>query len=188
MKTTQTDHKDLEHHRNITNITINESNGMIEEVAEVITIEPGYARIRAMPSGGCGSCSSKKTCTTSLLFKASGKKDNTIRVLNPVYAKPGERVVVGIHPGALLKGSFLAYILPLLTLILFAVAGSQLFPLLGLNAEVGSILMGLSGLFFGLYASRLLSQNNRVCGTDMEPVILRHAVPVQHPMEYVPTV
>lgn len=173
----------------------NRDNAMIEEYAEVIRTGQGYAEIRPDVSGGCSSCASKPSCSSSLsslssafsffLRKKSSEDANqqTIRVQNPVYAKPGDKVVIGVRANTVLKGSLLAYFLPLLILLISAVIGRSLFGWLGMNAELGSILMGMLGLLGGFkFVTNLLKHSS--LSSSFEAVILRVAEPELHPVSF----
>ena len=171
----------------------NRDNAMIEEYAEVIRTGQGYAEIRPEVSGGCSSCASKPGCSSSslssvfsfFLRKKNGEDANqqTIRVQNPVYAKPGDKVVIGVRANTVLKGSLLAYFLPLLILLISAVIGRSLFGWLGMNAELGSILMGMMGLLGGFkFVTNLLKHSS--LSSSFEAVILRVAEPELHPVSF----
>lgn len=126
---------------------------MIEEIARVITVGNGYAEILPPTGGGCSSCNQASSCASSTktfnLFTGDKNTPRTIRVQNPVAAKPGDDVVIGVRANTILKGSILAYLLPLLSLLLFSVLGMSLFAWLDMNREIGSILGGIAGLFLG---------------------------------------
>jgi len=147
---------------------------MIEQTAVVVSVEPGYAWILPQQkAGGCGACSTKSTCSSASPLEFWRKEPYKMRVLNPLYARPGDKVVVGMQGDALVIYSVLAYLLPLFSLLVFAVLGSELFARLGLGAEVGSILAGVGGLFGGLKFANVFSE--RALKTDgFQPVILRH--------------
>ena len=175
------------------NINNNDSwdSAMIEEVAEVMQTRQGFAEIVPEINGGCSSCASKAGCSASasafsfFLRKKSGTgiSQQTIRVLNPVYAKPGDKVVVGVRANTVLKGSLLAYFVPLLILLISAVIGRSLFGWLGMNAELGSILMGTFGLLAGFKFVTSLLKHSRVAN-NFEAVILRVVEPELHPVSF----
>ena len=85
---------------------------MIEQTATVVSVEAGYAWvIPQQVAGGCGSCKSGGSCATSSpLAFLSSKEPQKMRVLNPLYARPGDQVVVGMQGEALVVYSLLAYL------------------------------------------------------------------------------
>jgi sigma-E factor negative regulatory protein RseC len=82
----------------------------------------------------------------------------------------GERIIVGLPEAALQMAALLLYGLPLLALVLGAVAGQTLAGADGWSGELPAILGGLLGLFAGLSAARRLGGLS-----GMRPVMLRCA-------------
>lgn len=147
---------------------------MIEETAHVVETQGEYAWVEAQRRSSCGSCA-VKGCGTGALSKILGKRGQRMKVLNPVDAKAGEEVVLGIREQDLLKGSLAVYIVPLLTMLAGALLGEVLAPQWGSDSEALSLslgLLGLAGGFFWLY------RYNRVLSRDggMMAVILRSNV------------
>ena len=93
---------------------------MIEEQAQVIEIKGNLLLLQAQTQSACGSCSVSKGCGTSLLAKVVGRKFTHFQAENNINAKVGDTVVVGIAEDALLKGSLMMYILPVLCMLVFA--------------------------------------------------------------------
>ena len=153
---------------------------MIEEKAIVVSSNAQYAWVSPMESGKCSGCPSSSTCSTSFLSSIlKNKSQRTIRVDNLDDVSAGEHVIVGIHPVNLLLSSVLAYLFPILCLILFALIGKWLFD------ETASILLGLSGLGFGFYAANRAAANVSVCG-KLEPVMLGKSQGEQKVVEFNP--
>jgi sigma-E factor negative regulatory protein RseC len=152
---------------------------MIEESAIVVQVSDDYAIVETEQRAACGSCKSAGSCSTSLLSGLFKRRHNQLRVLNPIHARPGERVVIGVHENALLKVSFSAYLLPLLCMLLMAIAVEQLTDrFLYRLGELPIIGGGLLGLVIGLLLFRRLSAR-RLLDPDYQAVILR-PVMTQH--------
>ena len=141
---------------------------MIEETGVVERVEDGYIWVSPASSGGaCGSCESSGSCSTSILVSLlQGKNSKTVRVDNTINAKVNDRVVLGIHPQGLLSGSALIYLLPILSLFIFAALGSQFF------SELVSIVAGIIGFIIGLYVSKKIADST-VMKSRLELVGLR---------------
>ena len=141
---------------------------MIEETGVVERVENGYIWVSPASSGGaCGSCESSGSCSTSILVSLlQGKSSKTVRVDNTLNAKVNDRVVLGIHPQGLLSGSALIYLLPILSLFIFAALGSQFF------SELVSIVAGIIGFIIGLYVSKKIADST-VMKSRLELVGLR---------------
>ena len=155
---------------------------MIEESAHVISVEGDNAWVETERRSSCGSCSAKG-CGTGALSKVLGAKKQQMKVRNPVGAKAGDVVVLGIEEGVLLKGSLMVYILPLLLMLAGGLFGEALAPQWGSGTEGASLLFGLLGLLLGFF---LLRGYNRRCAGDSRftAVILRrlNAAGTTHPV------
>lgn len=158
--------------------TINRGDNMIEQTATVVSVERGYAWVVPQQKKGlCGACSSKSSCGVSpsafdFLRPLPDSGAQKMRVLNPVYARPGEQVIIGIQGNGLVLFSMLAYMLPLLSLILAAILGHTVFARLGMDGEMGAILGGVAGLLGGLRFANLLAKHS-LRSAGFQPVILR---------------
>lgn len=160
---------------------------MIEQTAKVVSIKQGYAWVLPAGAKDCGSCASVKngraggSCSSAGLFTFFRPTAEKVYVSNPLHAKPGDEVVIGMQGNALLLYSVFAYLLPLLSMIAFALLGKELFTLLNLHADAGAILAGICGLFSGLRIAAW--QASRVARSeDNQPVILRHKEQIIEPV------
>lgn len=163
------------------NINNKKDTDMIEEIAEIVRVERGYAYVRPLTSSGCKSCSSSSGCSSLSFFTPKQKKDPIVKVQNPVYARPGDQVIIGISSNALIGNSLLTYFLPVLTLLMCAVLGSELFAFLHLNAEIGSIILGFMGLMGGFYVSRMVATQTQL-SDSLDMIILRVKEQQLHPV------
>jgi sigma-E factor negative regulatory protein RseC len=146
---------------------------MIEETARVIAIdENGQLLLEAQTTTACSACEAKQGCGTSVLSKWVGRKFTRFQVPNTVGARVGDEVVVGLAEEAMLKGSVLVYLLPLLAMIGFALLAEGL-----ISAEAGSrdlivLVAAIAGFALTLAIARrlLASGSNR---RRLTPVVLR---------------
>lgn len=79
---------------------------MLEETASVVSLEGDRAKVVLVRSDACGACAAKDMCHPS-----SGETMEMV-VLNSAGAAPGDRVIVALPPGELLKASASAYLMP----------------------------------------------------------------------------
>lgn len=148
---------------------------MIEETAVITAREGEFAQVETQRSTACGACAVKSGCGTSLLGKLWGNRRASIRVLNPIGAAPGEKVIIGLQESALTRASFALYMVPLLSLILSAILGQWLATWFNFSAtEPASLLCGLLGLMAGLRWLRSYSARVRH-DKRHQAVILRRA-------------
>ena len=146
---------------------------MIEETAQVVSVDGEHAWLQTQRGGTCGSCSARGGCGVSLIERYAAKRQGRIRAINRVGAGAGAQVIVGIDESALLRGSAAVYLSPLAGLFGGAIIGEVLAPFSTLlSAEVASILLGLLGLAGGLLYLYRYAQRHRG-DPRFQPVILR---------------
>lgn len=145
---------------------------MLETQALVVKIEQGATYVEAEAGGSCGSghCSTS-ACSTAVLTRIFSQQPKALRVNNPINAQVGEQVMLGLEEDAFLKSAMLAYLFPLLALVLGAVLGLWLAgpqDARDLYAGIGAGI-GLIASVFGIkWLNPVLFDANRA-----QPVILR---------------
>lgn len=125
---------------------------MIEETAVVDSIDGDYAVVVTQRRSSCGSCNAKGACGTSLIGQFFPQRSAQLSLLNPVQARPGDKVVIGLNEGLLQQTSMMVYAVPLLLFLCGAILGQWLG-----GSELNSILGGLLGLSIGLIFVRLFT-------------------------------
>ncbi|MBI3772687.1 MAG: SoxR reducing system RseC family protein [Gammaproteobacteria bacterium] len=131
---------------------------MIEERGQVVSAEGEFAWIETYRKTACQSCSVNKGCGTGALSDYLGKRMDKVKVLNPVGAKIGDKVVVGLQESALLRGSLAIYFVPLVLMIIGALVGGAVAVNLGYVANDGvTAVAGLLGLALGFVWVRFFS-------------------------------
>jgi sigma-E factor negative regulatory protein RseC len=116
---------------------------MIEIPARVVRTEAGTAWVVAAAPTSCGACGGKG-CGSSLFARIFHGRESEYPVDNPIAARAGETVVVGVPDGALFRATLAAYLVPLLLMVLGAVIAAPL----GDAYAVFGALTGLAGAFF----------------------------------------
>jgi sigma-E factor negative regulatory protein RseC len=135
---------------------------MIEEPATVITAKDGYALVETRQRPTCGACSSAGSCGTSVLSGLFKRRHNRLKVTNPIHAKPGEQVIIGVPENALLKISFMAYLVPLMCMILVALLMQAVATHFSWHAgELPQVAGGLLGLIGGFFLLKRLAWQSR---------------------------
>jgi sigma-E factor negative regulatory protein RseC len=151
---------------------------MIEESGRVIRTSGDSAWVQTERRSSCGSCSARKGCGTGALAGLFGARLHEVEVHNPIGARPGDEVIVGISESLLVRGSLALYLLPLLSLVAGALLGEGLAPQLGLRGgEAPAILGGVAGLAGGLLWLRWRTRRWPGDPAHMA-VILRRVVPL----------
>ncbi|SDR79281.1 positive regulator of sigma(E), RseC/MucC [Halopseudomonas litoralis] len=123
---------------------------MIEEQGRVLSVEPGAVWVETIRRSACSSCQARAGCGQSLLQRlGGGARQGFVRVLDDRSCRVGDDIIVGIPENAVLRGSSLVYMVPLLALFacaLLAQAAGVTEPLI--------ILAGFFGLALGFVAIR----------------------------------
>ncbi len=148
---------------------------MLEEIAQVVAIEGREVWVETQRRSSCASCSAHAGCGTSVLAKVLGQRRSRVRVLSDMPLRVGDQVVIGIREQALVRGSLAIYAVPIVLLLLGALAGRLgAERLLWSSAEAASVVLGVAGLAGGFlwvrrFTSRVRSDRN------YQPVVLRRA-------------
>jgi len=144
---------------------------MIEEQAQVIEIRGRQLILQAQTQSTCGSCAVNKSCGTSVLSKVVGRKFTQFQAENNIAAEVGDTVIVGIAEDALLKGSLVIYIIPIIGMLAFALVADYLLADIAVR-DLFVAASGVAGLIFGSLLARqyFLQKNN---AHQFAPVVLR---------------
>ena len=127
----------------------------------------GTAWVRTIRSSTCAACASRDNC------HAGGPgKEMEVEAINTAAARVGDRIVLNIQTGALLKASFLLYVFPVLALIAGALVGQGAAPLVGWDASASAAAVGF--LFFGAAFGILRIMDRHLSGkTAYKPEIVK---------------
>jgi len=153
---------------------------MIEEQAVVVKKEGRYVWVNTQRQSSCGHCAVKNGCGIQVLGKVLGNKTAFVRCLNdignsidPIDLKTGDRVLIAIQESALLSGSFLMYLLPLIIMIVCSGAAVSIAHVYWPEGvDLLAVIAAFSGLFAGLYFSRYITQNKMI-KHQFEPKIIK---------------
>ena len=133
---------------------------MIEETARVVQCQDNFAWVETNRKSACDSCSMNKGCGTGAISKIFGDKRTRLKVINKINADVGDNVLIGINESALLAGSFLVYLLPIIFLLCFALLGELMAKqLLIQNSELLPILFAVFGLGLAMWWVRRKTAN-----------------------------
>lgn len=147
---------------------------MVEQQATVITVEGDQLVLEAQTQSSCQACEVKSGCGTSVLSKWVGKKFTRFYAKNTVGANAGDQVVVGLSEAALVQGSLAIYFLPLLGMIVFALAADILVSSGG-SHDLIVALSAFAGFGAALVACRVYLANDRL-KDNLTPIVLRKVI------------
>lgn len=125
---------------------------MIEETVKVVEKSGNDIVIESERKTSCSACSMNKGCGSGILANYFDRKSGKVvlRIENTINAKPGDNIVVGIDESAMVKGSFIVYIIPLIFLFVFTIAGALVAKNVESSSDIIQIAFGCSGLTFGM--------------------------------------
>lgn len=130
---------------------------MIEERGTVLAVRPGQALIATLRSASCESCGARHACGG-----LGGGRDAKVWVEDRLGVASGEDVVIAVPEGTVLRASFWVYLVPVVALVAGAVAGNAWGPLLGVSADAGAAVAGLTAMALAFAGARVLGGRSAV--------------------------
>ncbi len=145
---------------------------MMDQDAVVARVEGDHVYVEVGGTGaGCGRCHEAGGCQSSILGQLFSSKPRQFRMANRIGAVPGDHVVVRVAEGATLRAALLTYLLPVLFLILGAVAGTALGD--AASSDTETALGALAGFVIGVLSGLTLRKAR--FGRIAEPVLIRRS-------------
>lgn len=92
---------------------------MIEETGKVVAVEEGAVWVETIRQSACQSCSARAGCGHSALSKLGRKAVHLRASARQPYAV-GDEVVIGVPESVVVTSSVLAYLMPLVIALVFA--------------------------------------------------------------------
>ena len=105
-------------------------------------------------SEACGACAAKGACQAL----GGQTKDFFIELDNPIGAQCGDTVRITISESAVIRASAILYLLPAVSLLLFALVGHSLATQLKIGNDLAAVLGALVGLVVGFGATWIVSK------------------------------
>ena len=149
---------------------------MLEQSATVVDVIDGRVIIEVLPESTCGSCAVKQGCGTAVLSGSVGRKLIRIELEDTLGTAAGERVVLGIPEDAIVKGSLLMYLVPLLLMFLCALITDNLLPANDPLRDLKVAMAAATGLGASIFLGRRVI---RPAGSNYQPVLLRKDIAVR---------
>lgn len=132
---------------------------MLEQTAEVVRTASDGVWVQAVEPSGCGTCGGQG-CSSRRIAELFQRKPRNFLVDCDLALAPGDRVVVGIADGSVLKSALRAYGLPLALMLAGALLAQAVLPGDG-SALAGMLIGGATGV--------LVARGGRAA----RPVVLR---------------
>ena len=148
---------------------------MIEEHAQVIGFDGEQLVLQAQTQSACGSCAARKGCGTSVLSKVVGGKFTRFQAANNIGASIGDTVVVGIPEDALVRGSMMMYVVPIMGMLVFALLADYFLLAAVVSRDLIIAASAASGLILASGLSKWYFQRQQNV-QRFTPVVLRKVI------------
>ncbi|CEA01072.1 positive regulator for alginate biosynthesis MucC [Pseudomonas saudimassiliensis] len=122
---------------------------MIEERGRVVSVEGKTLWVETIRRSACGSCQARAGCGQALLQRLGGARQGLVRVLDDGGSRVGDEIVIGVPETAVVRGSSLVYLVPLLGLFGFSLLAQAVGA-----GEPMIIIAGFVGLALGFISLR----------------------------------
>jgi sigma-E factor negative regulatory protein RseC len=155
---------------------------MLTEAGRVVGIETDGLWVETIRRSTCGTCAAQQGCGHGLLGRISDGQRGYIRVLPGDEAVADysidDQVLISIPEEVILRGSFIAYILPLMAMLAGALVAVRWLP--G-NEDLLAVLGAAAGLALGFALVRWHGSRHRR-DPSFQPVLLSVISPVVEPV------
>lgn len=154
---------------------------MLEEQARVVRVDAGEVWVETRRQSTCSGCAASAGCGSGVLAQVLGRRNPLVRVLSSQSLQPGDEVLIGIQESALIQASLAVYLLPLVLMLVGALAGVYAHNQGLVDGEWLSVLLAALGFLVGL---RWLVGFTRRIRLDprFQPVVLRRLAPASLPV------
>lgn len=129
---------------------------MLTETGRVVAVEDSVLWVETIRQSVCGTCAAQKGCGHGLLNQVSDGRRSYLSLSTADFPSDlfsiDDQVTIGIPEQLLLQGSFVVYVLPLLSMLLLASLGPLVAPALG---DLAAVAGAISGLGMGALLVRL---------------------------------
>jgi sigma-E factor negative regulatory protein RseC len=139
---------------------------MIEESGRVVATETGSVWVETVRTAACDTCSAKSGCGHSTLAKL-GRDSVHMHARCDIDVAIGDQVVVGVPEEIMVKSSLLAYLMPLVAMLIGVLVADELW-----GQDIFTALAGMAGLGLGFGLLRWHFHRNQH-DERYQPVVLR---------------
>lgn len=127
---------------------------MVEECGRIVAVDRHSVWVETTAASGCGRCQEAGGCGQNSIFRMLGNRGRQLQVASgELNAQVGDRAVVGVPGGALVRASVTAYLVPLLALL----AGAMIGHYAGSGSDVLAIAGGIAGIAAGFGVSHFVT-------------------------------
>jgi sigma-E factor negative regulatory protein RseC len=134
--------------------------------ATVHGVDGDTALVETENGGGCGRCNEPGGCRSGLIAGMFAPGPRTYRIANTIRAQAGQRVLVCLPDGAVLRSAIAGYLVPVLGVVLGAVLGHA-----AAGTDPATALGAVTGLGLGLLSNLWWRRRDRrnMAAPHLEP-------------------
>lgn len=155
---------------------------MLTETARVVAVETESLWVETIRRSTCGTCAAQKGCGHGLLNTVTDGKRSYIRVLpgklRTAECRVDDQVLISIPEEVILRGSLIAYVLPLICMMTGAAGAAGIMPA---QQDIAAALGALAGLVLGFGLVRWHGVSHRH-DPGFQPVLLKVLQPGADPV------
>ena len=140
---------------------------MLEQHARVVQSSGRGIWVEAVEPDGCGVCEGQG-CASRRLAELFQRTPRLYPVESSLRLSPGDKVLVGIPEGTLLRSAIYLYGMPLLLIL-----GGTLLLQLWIPGDAGAVAGALTGVFV---AGAIITSISRKHRSGQQPVVIRRLV------------
>ena len=146
---------------------------MIKESATVIAVDGDIVTVEAAIKTTCSSCQAQSDCGSGVISRALSPRSQQLTLRSPVPCRVGDTVSIGVPEAGVVAASLWLYVVPLIVLVVSAIAAGQWLPAVGLHSELWTLATSLllTSASFVLISGHL----KKIDQTRFQPVILSTA-------------
>lgn len=142
----------------------------MSRIGTVQELKGKYAIVSSTRRGICEGCSDRSSCSFD---NALGKAiPDMITTINTIEAQPGDHVEFDLVGHTELKTSLLVWVVPLIGLVLGAIAGTFFHAVFGLSTDIGTLVGLVLGLLAG-FGTTMIYDRYLIDEERVLPVLLK---------------
>lgn len=150
---------------------------MVEEIATVVSCEAEGLWLSTQPVTSCNACQVSDDCGTGIVTKALTPRQHRFFISTDLKLLPGEQVRIGISETGLVQAALMVYLLPLVLMLLGALAVQWLWQ----PPEGLLMLAAGAGALVGFALARRFGHLNaeQICIIDVLPSVAITPLPAR---------
>ena len=141
-------------------------------MGKVVGLESDRVWVEIIRQSACNTCAAQKGCGHSVLEKIYSGRRHQVLASTDLHLIEGDEVVLGVPENTVFKGSFILYLVPILSIISGMWAAGLMSSSVAINGDLLSAFGALLGISVGGWFIRRHSRINSD-NADYLPTVMR---------------